>query len=194
MPVPPPGPAAVEVPTLRAPAGLTLRPWRLADLPLVREASRDPYIPLITTVPVPCTDAAGEAFVHRQWQRATDGAGYPFVIELPDTRPAGTVGLWLRDLPEGRATLGYWLTPTARGHGAATTALTTVTTWALTTLRIPRLQLHIEPWNTASLRTAEKAGFTREGLLRDWQEVSGERRDMYVYARLATDPAPGGPD
>jgi RimJ/RimL family protein N-acetyltransferase len=36
--------------------------------------------------------------------------------------------------------------------------------------------------------TAEKAGFQREGLLRNWQEVGGTRRDMYMYAHVPGDP------
>ncbi|MEV7928931.1 hypothetical protein [Kitasatospora sp. NPDC088264] len=28
-----------------------LRPWRLTDLAVVREAGTDPYVPLVTTVP-----------------------------------------------------------------------------------------------------------------------------------------------
>lgn len=176
---------ALEVPRLRA-DGLLLRAWELADLPLVREASADPYIPLITTVPPVWSRAEGEAFVRRQWARAQTGAGYPFVItRTADARPLGTIGLWLRDLPEGRATLGYWLSPQARGNGTAARALTTVTTWATTELRVPRLQLLVEPWNEASARTAERAGFTREGVLRAWQEVGGVRRDMVMYGRVA---------
>ena len=61
--------------------------------------------------------------------------------------------------------------------------------WALEELRVPRLQLNVEPWNTASVLTAERAGFQREGLLRGWQEVGGTRRDMYLYARLSGDQA-----
>ncbi|MDV6277748.1 GNAT family protein [Rhodococcus erythropolis] len=56
--------------------------------------------------------------------------------------------------------------------------------WAQTTLKIPRLELYVEPWNAASLRTADNAGFTREGLLRSWQEVGGERKDMYMLSKL----------
>ncbi len=55
---------------------------------------------------------------------------------------------------------------------------------------IPRLELYVEPWNLASIRTAEMSGFKREGLLRSWQEVGDERKDMYMYARLAADPRP----
>lgn len=47
-----------------------------------------------------------------------------------------------------------------------------------------RLELYVEPWNEASWRTAERVGFRREGLLRQYQYVGSERRDMYVYSLL----------
>ncbi|WP_234487426.1 GNAT family N-acetyltransferase, partial [Streptomyces sp. MBT54] len=110
---------------------------------------------------------AAEAFVRRQWERAATGAGYPFaIVRSRDRRPVGAIGLWLRELPEGRASLGYWLTDLARGQGVARAALRTVTGWALRDLGVPRLQLYIEPWNTASARIAEDIGFRRERLPR----------------------------
>jgi RimJ/RimL family protein N-acetyltransferase len=179
------------VPRLTA-GSFALRPWERADLPLVEEASSDPYIPLITTVPPVYSESEGEAFVRRQWARSETAAGYPFVIvRRRDERPVGMIGLWLRDLPEGRATLGYWIAPSCRGEGAAGAALTAVSAWALGELGIPRLQLLAEPWNEASARTAERAGFVREGLLRSWQEVGGERRDMVMYGRVAMPTGPG---
>ncbi|MEU7069963.1 GNAT family N-acetyltransferase [Streptomyces narbonensis] len=175
------------VPELAAGRGFVLRAWRLADMSLVREAAEDAYIPLTTTVPSPWSEPAGRAFVERQWGRASSGAGYPFVIVDPDGRPVGTVGLWLRDLALGRASLGYWVVGSARGRGAAGIAVRAVAAWALKDLRIPRLELYVEPWNTASVRTAERAGFQREGLLREWQQVGSERRDMYMYSLLDGD-------
>ncbi|MGW3845669.1 GNAT family N-acetyltransferase [Streptomyces fagopyri] len=174
----------LDVPELAADGGVWLRPWALSDLDLVREASEDDYIPLITTVPSPFSDSAGVAFVERQWGRATGRTGYPFVIVDSDGRPVGTVGLWLRDVGQGRASLGYWVVKSARGRGTAATALRTVAHWALHTLRIPRLELCVEPWNAASARTAERVGFQREGLLRGWQQIGSERRDMVMYALL----------
>ncbi|MGW1769039.1 GNAT family N-acetyltransferase [Streptomyces sp. NPDC002073] len=174
-----------DVPRISAGDALVLRPWRLDDLDLVREASTDPYIPLITTVPAVYSYDEGVAFVRRQWDRTVHGTGYPFVIARGhDDRPMGTIGLWVGEVAQGRATLGYWVAGSARGHGAASAALRAVSTWALADLRIPRLQLFVEPWNTASCRTAEDAGFVREGLLRSWQQVGDERRDMFVYSML----------
>ncbi|MEU5654202.1 GNAT family protein [Streptomyces sp. NPDC047737] len=183
----------LTVPSLTAGADFVLRPWEMSDLPLVREAAEDDYIPLITTIPSPYSHEAAQAFVRRQWKRAATGTGYPFTIaRTRDRRPVGSIGLWLSDSAEGRATLGYWMTSAARGQGVAGAALRTVTTWALHELRIPRVQILVEPWNTASVRTAESAGYLREGLLRGWQEIGGRRRDMLMYARLSDDRSPGG--
>ncbi|PWI41516.1 GNAT family protein [Streptomyces sp. ICBB 8177] len=182
MPEPP-----FDVPRLPAGDSLALRPWTLADLPLVEEASGDPYIPLITTVPSAYSHAAGVAFVERQWDRAAHGTGWPFVVErVADGRAVGTVGLW--SAPHARASAGYWVAPSARGGGAALAGLRAATAWAFAALGLARVELYVEPWNTASRRTAESAGFRPEGLLRSWQEVGGARRDMLMYARLPTDP------
>ncbi|MFF0289679.1 GNAT family N-acetyltransferase [Streptomyces sp. NPDC005262] len=174
----------LDVPELAAGARFSLRPWRLSDLQLVREASEDDYIPLITTVPAPYSESAAVAFVERQWGRATERTGYPFVIVSADGRPVGNVGLWLKDLGQGRASLGYWVVKSARGQGAAVASVSAVAGWALSELRIPRLELYVEPWNTGSVRTAERAGFQREGLLRGWQQVGADRRDMFMYSLL----------
>ncbi|MDA2806758.1 GNAT family N-acetyltransferase [Nocardiopsis suaedae] len=181
-----------RVPRLTARTGLTLRPWQLAgpDLELVRQAAQDDYIPAITTVPRPYTDAEGEEFVRRQWQRTARGGGYPFVIVAPEGRPIGSVGLWLKDPGQECASLGYWLAASGRGRGAASAALEAAADWALHGLGIARLELHVEPWNTASLRTAQRAGFRREALLRRWRQVAGERRDMVLYALHNSGPCP----
>ncbi|WP_338676727.1 GNAT family protein [Streptomyces sp. SCSIO 30461] len=109
--------------------------------------------------------------------RDTSGSGYPFVIvRVEDGRPLGTVGLWLKESDEGRASLGYWVVGSARGQGVAAEALRAVAAWALGDLQIPRLQLYVEPWNAASQRTAERVGFRREGLLRSCRSVQRRRR------------------
>ncbi|MFC7794875.1 GNAT family N-acetyltransferase [Streptomyces cinereoruber] len=170
---------SLHVPDLVARDGFTLRPWRMSDLDLVREASEDPYIPLVTTVPSPYFEAEGRAFVERQWGRATTGAGYPFVLVDADGRPVGTVGLW----PGAEeVALGYWVVASARGRGAAATGLAAVADWALRELGLPRLVLHIEPWNTASVRVAERVGFRREGTREGWLRIGDERWDVLVFA------------
>jgi [ribosomal protein S5]-alanine N-acetyltransferase len=183
--------SGLMVPVL--PAGpFRLRPFRLNDVDLVRQAAKDPYIPLITTIPAVFTEEEGRRFIKRQWGRAEQGSGYSFAIaESASDRAVGQAGLWLHDIGQGRASVGYWVTASARGRGAAAYAVAAIARWALGALRILRLELYVEPWNQASIRTAEKAGFRREGLLRSWQAVGGERKDMYMYSMLPADH--GGP-
>ncbi len=63
--------------------------------------------------------------------------------------------------------------------------------WALPAMRLGRLQLHTDPENIASQRVAEKAGFTREGVLRAYNgRNDGTRADAVVYSLLPQDLEP----
>jgi ribosomal-protein-alanine N-acetyltransferase len=177
--------APLVVPRLQS-GPVLLRPFSLSDLPLIRQAATDPYIPSVTSVPSTYSDDEGRAFIERQQNQASGGHGYPFVIaesSSPD-RGLGGLGLWLHEIESGRASIGYWVVPGARGNNLAGWALRGVVTFAFEVLAIPRLQLFIEPWNIASLRTAEFADFTQEALLRGWERIDQVQRDVFSYARL----------
>jgi RimJ/RimL family protein N-acetyltransferase len=177
--------APLEVPELHS-GTIVLRPFTLADLPMIREASGDPYIPSITSIPPVYSDDEGRAFIERQVERSQGGHGYPFVIAAASDpgRGLGSVGLWLREIDSGRASIGYWLLPSARGNKLAAQALRAVVEFAFATLAIPRLHLFIEPWNVASQRTADAVGFTQVALLRGWERIDGAQHDAFCYALL----------
>jgi RimJ/RimL family protein N-acetyltransferase len=166
-----------------------LRPYSVSDLALVRQASADPSIPPISAVPRAYTDDAGRAFIERQYRRASEGDGYSFVIaETADPATGiGSIGLWLQEIDSGRASVGYWLLETSRGRGLAAHALRGMVAFALGEFAIPRLHLFVEPWNVASSRTAEAAGFRREALLRGWERIDGEQHDAECFALLYED-------
>ncbi|MDQ6876840.1 MAG: GNAT family N-acetyltransferase [Candidatus Dormibacteraeota bacterium] len=175
---------ALVLPRLEA-GDIVLREFRDTDLELIREASSDPHIPLITSVPADYSEAEGLAFIQRQRDRLTSKAGYAFVIaNRADDRALGAIGVWIRNIDLSRAAVGYWLGSSARGRGVAAVALLTVSDWALENLEIVRLELFVEEWNIASWRTAEKTGFIREGLLRKWELIGGVWKDLYVYSKV----------
>jgi RimJ/RimL family protein N-acetyltransferase len=95
--------------------------------------------------------------------------------------------IWLDIGPSGRSTVGYWLLPEARGKGLTTRALLLVTRWAFAELGVQRVGLLADPRNAASVSVAERAGFTREGVLRSWANVNGERVDHVSYSLLPAD-------
>lgn len=167
-------------------SSIILRDFEDRDVELVMSVSSDPLIPLITTVPASGRREDAMAFLERQNARLTAGGGYSFAIADAVTDEAiGQIGLWLRDINDGRASTGYWVAPQHRGKGFAKDALRTLTDWALCHDEVQRLQLYAEPWNVGSWRAAESCGYEREGLLRAWQRVGPERKDMYVYSKVA---------
>jgi ribosomal-protein-alanine N-acetyltransferase len=170
---------------------LVLREWRESDLGTVQDASRDPLIPTLTTVPSTAGAPEALAFIARQHDRMRTGAGYVFAIALPGERAVGHIGLFFVPGAAERASIGYWITPAHRRRGYAAEALGILTVWALQIARLDRLELYVEPWNTGSWRAAEHAGYRREGLLRAWERIGGTPRDMYLYAQLTAAGAAG---
>ena len=164
---------------------MVLRTFEPADLPMALELSSDPYAPSIGTMPAHATEAEAADWIVRQRHRWAEGAGFSFAIADAATgRAVGSAGLWLRQLAEGRATAGYFVAASARGRGLAAAALTALTAFGWTIPTLHRIELHIEPWNAASVRTAEHAGYLREGLLRSHTDIAGRRRDMLLFAAV----------
>jgi RimJ/RimL family protein N-acetyltransferase len=164
---------------------VVLREFTEDDLSMVLDLATDPYVPLIGTLPARATPEQARDWIDRNRRRWAEGAGFSFAIaQLTTGRAVGAAGLWLRELAAGRASAGYSVAPGARGHGYAADALTAVTDFAWSLPGLHRVELHIEPWNTASVRTAARAGYQPEGLLRSYLEIGGRRRDMLLHAAV----------
>lgn len=164
---------------------VVLREFTADDLPMVLDLSGDPYVPLIGTLPERATSEQGLDWIERNRGRWAEGAGFSFAVaEAQSGRAVGACGLWLRELPAGRPSAGYSIAPAARGHGYAADALCAMTAFGWSVPELHRIELFIEPWNIPSVRTAERSGYEREGLLRSYLEIGGGRRDMLVYASV----------
>ena len=159
------------------------------DLAAIVEAVQDPDIPRFTTVPTPYGEDEAKL-----WQRTAaaglrSGSDLATVIgDAEDGTLLGSVGLHNLDPESGRCSAGYWVAAPARGRGIAARALRLLSAYAFREFGVQRIELWIEPANTASLGVAEAVGFHREGLLRSFMHVGGERRDMLMYSLLPDDP------
>lgn len=162
-----------------------LREFTDEDVHLAVELGDDPYVPLVGSLPAHPTAHEALEWVHRQRGRLAEGAGLSFAIADAETdRALGAIGLWLKNLSAGRASAGYSVALAHRGRGVASSALRALTSFAWTIPAVHRVELYIEPWNTASIRVAEISGYEREGLLRSHREIGGSRRDMLLYAAV----------
>jgi RimJ/RimL family protein N-acetyltransferase len=94
-------------------------------------------------------------------------------------------GVNLRMAGYETAEVSYFLRASARGRGLATRGVRLVARWAFDELGIERIELRAHPENEASVRVAERAGFTREGVeraSRAWPD--GRRFDSILFSLL----------
>lgn len=162
-----------------------LREWREADVPAVVRICQDAEIPRFTRVPSPYTERDAREFLARH-----DDEEMGFAIADPRTDEIlGAIGL--RDVGEARAEFGYWVAANARGRGVASRALALFARWALTEGGFARAHLFTHVDNPASQRAAERAGFRREGVLRAYMLIRGERHDAVIFGLTREDVASG---
>jgi RimJ/RimL family protein N-acetyltransferase len=162
---------------------VTLRSWEPADAPAIVEciSGDEEMAGWLDRLPQPYTLADAE------WYIAWEGEEKFAVADAAGGRILGSIGLrW--DEADHVAEVGYWLRADARGNGLMTRAVRLVSRHAFES-GAARVFLRADPENVGSCRVAEKAGFTREGVLRSahWNPRLGRRQDWAIYSLLASE-------
>jgi RimJ/RimL family protein N-acetyltransferase len=180
----------LPVPSL-ADGVVRLRPWREADIPAQLEAFSDPHFQRFSDW-APRSEAEARAYLaeHEQARRRGEQIELALVEPHDEGVLLGGGSLNNVELREGRAAIGYWLAPHARGRGVATHAVRLLAGWAFRDLQVARLELTCGPDNLASQRVAARCGFTREGVLRSHVPFKGARRDSVVFSLLPGERTP----
>src|SRR5579862_8196938 len=161
-------------------ARIRLRPVRENDLiPLEENESReaDPW----------------NWFAHvpagvRRRRFAADGMlseeGGTLAVETPDGVLAGTVSWFaLRHGPSAACralNIGISLLPGQRGRGYGAAAQRALAEYLFATTRMERIEAETDVENIAEQRALERAGFSREGMLRHAQFRAGQWRDTVL--------------
>jgi RimJ/RimL family protein N-acetyltransferase len=171
---------------------IELRRFDEDDIPAVIAACQDAEIVRFTKVP----DRYGEAEA-RVWRVESDrqrreGLGIHFLVfDAAGSELLGSIGMHELDWEERRASIGYWTAAAARQRGVATRGVRELSRWALAELGLARVQIFADVVNERSQKVAERAGFTREGVLRSFSELDGRRYDAVVFSLLPADLANG---
>ena len=186
-------PLLIDVPERIETARLLLRPPRPGDGAMLCAAVGEtlaelaPWMPWAQAAPTPQDSelqcrrmhakfASREDLVYFMFERAADGAEGAFV---------GGTGLHRIDWSVPRLEIGYWRRAGFEGRGLVAEAVRALARMAFDALGARRVEIRMDPRNACSVRVAERAGFTFEGVLRqDSVDVKGAGRDTRVYARV----------
>ena len=87
------------------------------------------------------------------------------------------------DAERGIVEIGYFVLPHARRRGIATTIARLLAEHAFS-LGIERVAAYVNVGNVASERVVERAGFTREGVIRSMPVPDGRRVDKTLFSLL----------
>ena len=112
----------------------------------------------------------------------------PFsVVELDGGTLVGTATLWGIDNHNRSAHIGLGLLPSARGKGYGTDVVAVLCHYGFVVRGLQRLQIETLADNAGMLRSAERNGFVREGVLRSSAWVMGEFLDEVLLGLLVQD-------
>jgi RimJ/RimL family protein N-acetyltransferase len=170
-PLPLPAPELVDLDR-----SVRLRPWRLGDedVAALLAAWHDPDIGAGNPVPAEATAERARRWIAGEPERRARALALDLVIGPTGGRERdrvdagaepggavwGEVGLRGFDPVAGRAEVGWWLAPHARGRGVAPVALNLLTSWALRPpLGLRQVWARMDPANAAAARVASAAGF-----------------------------------
>ena len=130
--------------------------------------------------------------IRTTWPRARrEGEFAPFAIaDAGSDEYLGNVLLHSFEWDARSCEIGYWLLPGARGRGVSARAARLLATWTIESLGIDRIEALVDFDNTASLRSIERAGFTREGQLRQVAHPHRGRVDFAIFSLLRSDLPP----
>jgi uncharacterized protein YhfF/predicted acetyltransferase len=134
-----------------------MRSLESADAEWITRACQDEEVQRWTKVPRPYTREHAESFINDKNGELAAWA----IIDARSQEPVGVIGI--HNVTNGVASIGYWVAPWGRKSGAASTALRIIPTLARRIGKAHTLQATIAETNTASRRTAERAGFTLIG-------------------------------
>jgi RimJ/RimL family protein N-acetyltransferase len=166
---------------------IRLEPLTQTHMPELLAMTGDPDVVRFTRVPAGADESFARAWIARYESGWDDGSRAGFAIRARDGGFLGFAAIIDLDLEHREGEIGYMVIPAARGRGIAPRAVELLTRWGFDELGLLRLELRIDVENPASERVAARAGYVRDGVLRNVHFKDGLRCNLAVWSRLSQD-------
>lgn len=178
--------ADVSLPVSGAWGMFRLRPLRTGDAAAWHAYLSDPRV--VEHTSFPNLDLSGvEAMLSRQIESNRARSSCRWALANDADLLIGACGYSNWSLPHAHAELVYDLAPRHWGRGLMSAAVHEALSWAFETARFNRVQAFVMTSNAPSIALLERAGFSREGTLRQYRIARDVPRDFHVYALLDSD-------
>lgn len=170
---------------------ILIRPFRLDDVKPLFEAVRE-SIPEVSKW-LPWCHPKYSIKETKTWINSQLGAWknhkeFSFcIIDSNDNNFLGGCGLNQFNIAHNFANLGYWVRTSQTGKGIATTATKLVAKFGFKILHLSRLEILTAVDNIASQKVAEKAGASREGVLRNRLRFGDRDLDAILFSFIPKD-------
>jgi len=164
---------------------MRIRPYRLTDVQAVYEAAMESVREVHPFMPWCRPDLAENeqrVWVEEQVAAFEARTAFEFAIVSDAGGYLGGCGLNQIDSANLRANLGYWVRKSAARQGVATTAVRLLVAWAWEHTDLVRLEVVVATANLPSLRTAQRAGAQREGVLQHRLLLHGVMHDATMFS------------
>ena len=164
---------------------LALRPPQIGDAEAIFEYASDPEVVRYMDWPISTNIEQIATAIPARIASWEDGTEFNWVITLPEADRA--IGSTSCKVVGHSAEFGYLLNKRYWGNGFATSVTSAIVEWALSVPSIWRVWATCDAENFASARVLEKAGLTREGILRRAivrPNIGSEPRDAFIYSRV----------
>jgi len=120
--------------------------------------------------------------------QASRGTSRKYIIEALDSTPIGEIDYYDLEWKPRSAWVSILIGDTAFwGGGFGTDAMRTLLRYLFAELGLHRVTLTVHETNARAIRSYEKNGFVREGLLRDWAFFNGRYVNGVIMSVLAAD-------
>jgi ribosomal-protein-serine acetyltransferase len=164
---------------------ISIRPYALTDVPAFFEAARESVAdvyPWLAWCHADYKIEDAQTWIASQVEAFEKRTEFQFVIIDESGRFLGCCGLNHINEAHRLANLGYWVRTSAAGQGVMPAAVRLVARWAFANTNFERLEIVVAVGNTRSQRVAEKAGATREGVVRSRLYFHDRPHDAVMYS------------
>lgn len=180
---------ALPVPDALEGPRIVVRPFEQSDAPTLQRAIAESREHLRPWMPWADTHQQIEETLHfcalskGHWlAREAFGGG---MFSKADGGFLGGIGLHPRDWQARVFEIGYWLRPSATGHGYTREGVRLLSRLAFESLRANRIFIRCDAQNDRSRKVAEACGYTFEGRLRrDALTPQGALRDTLIFSLI----------